>query len=68
MTNTHTEPTPVFNQLNQTFNDARENAYKRGKLQTQLDLIEYIQTELTAKRLPASKGVRQIIEWLAKQS
>lgn len=57
--------TPLFDELYEQFQDVQKLAYQRGYLQAQLELIEYIQAELEAKRLPASKGVRLIVERLS---
>lgn len=58
--------TPLFDELYEQFQDVQKLAYKRGYLKAQLELLDHINTELKAKRLPPSKGVKAIIEQLNK--
>lgn len=58
--------TPIFKELFDQFSDVQKLAYERGYIQAKLELIEYIQQELKAKRLPASKGVGMIVKHLSQ--
>lgn len=58
--------TPIFTELNENMKQLRETAFRHGYLTAQVELIEYIQTELQARRLSPSKGLKNIIEKLTK--
>lgn len=60
-----TTNTPIFDELSKNITDIRDLAYKRGHIEARLAILDYIKTELKAKRLPASKGVQLIIEKLS---
>jgi hypothetical protein len=57
--------TPIFTELNENFKQLRETAFRHGYLSAQVELLEYIEAELKAKRLSPSKGVKNIIDKLA---
>lgn len=60
-----TTNTPIYDELSKNMSELRDLAYKRGHIEARLQLLDYIKTELKAKRLPASKGVQLIIERLS---
>jgi hypothetical protein len=58
--------TPIFDQVSENIRKVSENAYAHGYLKARLDLLEYIEAELKTRRLSPSKGLKNIIDKLAR--
>lgn len=53
--------TPIHEQLNTMFEDVRKSAYTRGRLETQIEILELI-TAMTNKKMTWVKAAETLIK------
>lgn len=53
--------TPIHEQLSQHFEEVRKNAYKRGRLETQIEILDLI-TSMTNKKMTWVKAAETLIK------
>ena len=53
--------TPIHEQLSQHFEEVRKNAYKRGRLETQIEILDLI-TSMTNKKMTWIKAAETLIK------
>jgi hypothetical protein len=59
--------TPIHDELKVMFDDVAKSAQRRGRLEAQIELMQYIKAGLEDKTISKSLGVTKIIEWLRAQ-
>ena len=59
--------TPIHEQLSIHFEEVRKNAYTRGRLETQIEILELI-TSMTNKKMTWVKAAETLIKAIEKKN